>query len=113
VCPCSKAISEYGAHNQRGIATVIVRTNGNTTVDVEDLIALAEMSASSPVYSLVKRTDEKQLTEAAFENAVFVEDVVRNMAQKLDEIDGLDGYRVEVENFESIHNHSAYAVIER
>lgn len=110
LCPCSKNISEYGAHNQRGEVTVSVRFND--TVWIEDLIEVVESSASSELYSLLKRQDEKAVTERAYENPVFVEDLVRNVAMKLNENASVTWYSVEAENFESIHNHNAYALIE-
>ncbi len=111
LCPCSKAISRYGAHNQRGEVTVRVRSEG--IVWIEDLIALIESSGSSEMYSLLKREDEKAVTERAYENPVFVEDLVRNVALKLNERREITWYRVEAENQESIHNHNAYACIEK
>ncbi|HMS64649.1 MAG TPA: GTP cyclohydrolase FolE2 [Ignavibacteria bacterium] len=110
LCPCSKNISKYGAHNQRGEVTVSVRFND--TVWIEDLIAIVESSASSELYSLLKREDEKFVTERAYENPVFVEDLVRNVVMKLKENPEITWYSVEAENFESIHNHNAYAHIE-
>lgn len=110
LCPCSKNISEYGAHNQRGEVTVSVRFSG--LLWIEDVIDIAEKSASSELYSLLKREDEKFVTEHAFENPVFVEDLVRNVALKLRQNKQVLWYSVEAENFESIHNHNAYAVIE-
>ena len=111
VCPCSKAISERGAHNQRGIVTYSVRFN--ETLWIEDLICLVESCASSQLYSLLKRSDEKHVTEEAYDNPVFVEDLVRNIAIKSNELPNILWYRIEAENFESIHNHNAYAVIEK
>ena len=111
LCPCSKAISQYGAHNQRGHVTVAIRSN--EVVWIEDLIALVEASASSELYSLLKRQDEKVVTERAYENPVFVEDLVRNVALRLNAHADVTWYRVEAENFESIHNHNAYACIEK
>jgi len=110
VCPCSKAISEEGAHSQR--AEVRIRTRFDGFVWLEDLIEIAEKSGSCPVYSLLKREDEKFVTETAFANPTFVEDVVREAAKGLDEHEQINWYKVEVESFESIHNHSAFAVIE-
>ncbi|GAB7024661.1 GTP cyclohydrolase FolE2 [Salidesulfovibrio brasiliensis] len=110
VCPCSKAISSEGAHSQRAIVRVRCRFTG--FLWLEDIIAIAEKSASSPVYSLLKREDEKYVTEAAFANPCFVEDVVRNCAKGLAEHEQIEWFRVEVESFESIHNHSAFAVIQ-
>jgi GTP cyclohydrolase IB len=111
LCPCSKAISRYGAHNQRGEVTVQIRSK--ETVWIEDLIALVEASASSELYSLLKRQDEKAVTERAYENPVFVEDLVRNVALKLNSHKDVTWYKVEAENFESIHNHNAYASIQK
>lgn len=111
LCPCSKAISKYGAHNQRGEVTVQVRTT--QVVWIEDLIALIEASASSEMYSLLKREDEKAVTERAYENPVFVEDLVRNVALRLNAHPDVAWYKVEAENYESIHNHNAYACIEK
>lgn len=110
LCPCSKAISARGAHNQRGLVTFAVRFD--RPVWVEDLIALVEDSASCELYSLLKRPDEKEVTERAYDNPVFVEDLVRNVALRAREHEDIRWFRVEAENFESIHNHNAYAVIE-
>jgi GTP cyclohydrolase I len=111
LCPCSKAISQYGAHNQRGVCTVQIRSR--KIVWIEDLIAIVETSASSDLYSLLKRRDEKCVTEQAYENPVFVEDLVRNVVLKLNANPNITWYKVEAENFESIHNHNAYACIEK
>ena len=111
LCPCSKAISQYGAHNQRGLVTVAIRST--KSVWIEDLIAVIESSASSELYALLKRQDEKAVTERAYENPVFVEDLVRNVAVKLNADKRVSWYKVEAENFESIHNHNAYACIEK
>ena len=111
VCPCSKEISLYGAHNQRSFVGISIRYN--KMVWIEDLIEFAETSASSPIYPLLKREDEKFVTEKSYENPVFVEDVVRNVAEKLMNDNRIDWFKVTSENIESIHNHSAYAVIER
>jgi len=111
LCPCSKAISDYGAHNQRGLCTVQIRSR--KAVWIEDLIAVVENSASSELFSLLKRRDEKSVTERAYENPVFVEDLVRNVALKLNAHRDVTWYKVEAENFESIHNHNAYACIEK
>jgi GTP cyclohydrolase I len=110
LCPCSKNISKYGAHNQRGEVTVSVRFTDN--VWFEDVISIVEQSASSELFTLLKREDEKYVTEKAYENPVFVEDVVRNVVVKLKENPNILWYSVEAENFESIHNHNAYAMIE-
>ena len=111
LCPCSKAISDRGAHNQRGHVTFAVRTKA--PIWIEDLIALVEKSASCELYSVLKRPDEKAVTERAYDNPVFVEDLVRNVAEQANHEENIAWYRVEAENFESIHNHSAYALIER
>ncbi len=109
LCPCSKAISSRGAHNQRGEVALSVRFI--RPVWIEELIALVESSASSELYSLLKRPDEKAVTERAFDNPVFVEDVVRSVAEKAAAHPQISWYRVEAENFESIHNHNAFALI--
>ncbi|OGI38684.1 MAG: GTP cyclohydrolase [Candidatus Muproteobacteria bacterium RBG_16_62_13] len=111
LCPCSKEISERGAHNQRSHVTLTVRTNA--FVWIEDLIDLVEKQASCELYGLLKRPDEKFVTERAYDNPKFVEDMVRDVAAKLNQDARIDAYVVESENFESIHNHSAYALIER
>ncbi|MDF1810604.1 MAG: GTP cyclohydrolase FolE2 [Verrucomicrobiales bacterium] len=112
LCPCSKAISARGAHNQRGIVTYTVKFT-NEAIWIEDLIRLVEECASSELYSVLKRPDEKFVTEEAYDNPVFVEDLVRNVAAASNEQQGISWYRVEAENYESIHNHNAYAVIEK
>ncbi len=111
LCPCSKAISAHGAHNQRGQVTFAVRFR--KPIWIEELIQLVEESASSELYSLLKRPDEKAVTERAYENPVFDEDLVRNIAARANACADITWYRVEAENFESIHNHNAYALIER
>ena len=111
LCPCSKEISEYGAHNQRGEVKLHVRFK--RFVWIEDLIKLVEESASTDVYSVLKREDEKYVTERAYNNPMFVEDIVREIAQKLNEDSNITWFAVESENFESIHNHNAYAYIEK
>ncbi|HVU26769.1 MAG TPA: GTP cyclohydrolase FolE2 [Verrucomicrobiae bacterium] len=111
LCPCSKAISEYGAHNQRGLVTLQIRSR--EAIWIEDLIAVVESCASSELYALLKRLDEKAVTERAYENPVFVEDLVRNVATNLNADTRVTWYKVEAENFESIHNHNAYACIEK
>jgi len=110
LCPCSKHISKYGAHNQRGEVTVAIRFL--KALWIEDIVSIIESSASSDLYTLLKREDEKYVTEKAYENPVFVEDVVRNVVMKLKENENILWYSVEAENFESIHNHNAYAMIE-
>jgi len=111
LCPCSKEISKYGAHNQRSHVTVSVRAN--TFVWVEDIIDLVEKQASCELFGLLKRPDEKHVTERAYENPKFVEDMVRDVAAQLNADPRIDAYVVESENFESIHNHSAYAMIRK
>lgn len=111
VCPCSREISRRGAHNQRSMVTVQVKFR--KFFWLEDLIRLIEHSASAPVYSLLKRSDEKFLTERAYENPMFVEDVVRNIALKLNSHPNITWFQVESENQESIHNHNAYAFVEK
>lgn len=111
LCPCSKAISARGAHNQRGQVTFSVRFV--RPIWIEDLIRLVEASASSELFSLLKRPDEKVVTERAYDNPVFVEDLVRNVAARANADPNITAYRVEAENFESIHNHNAYALVQR
>jgi GTP cyclohydrolase I len=111
LCPCSKEISSYGAHNQRGYVTVKVAVSG--TLWFEDLIDMIEGSASAPLYPVLKRIDEKFVTEQAYENPRFVEDVVREVAMRFDQTDAIRSYQIEVENHESIHDHNAYAFLER
>jgi GTP cyclohydrolase I len=111
VCPCSKELSNVGAHNQRSLVTVKVRFK--RFFWIEDIISLTEQSASGELYSLLKRVDEKFVTEKSYENPMFVEDVVRNVAEQLNKDDNFTWYSIEAENFESIHNHSAYAYVEK
>jgi len=111
LCPCSKEISKYGAHNQRSIVTLSVKTNSH--IWLEELIRLIENEASCEVYSLLKREDEKYVTEQAYDNPVFVEDIVRGVTEKISRDPRVDWFTVESENMESIHNHNAYAYIER
>jgi len=111
LCPCSKEISAYGAHNQRSHVTVTVRTRG--FLWLEELIDLVESQASCELFGLLKRADEKYVTERAYDNPKFVEDTVRDIAGRLSQDERIAAYVVESENFESIHNHSAYAMIER
>ena len=111
LCPCSKEISNQGAHNQRGITRVDVNTR--RFFWIEDLINIVEKSASSDIYSILKREDEKYITEHAFDNPKFVEDVVRDIAEQLSQDTNVLWFAIEAENFESIHNHSAYAYLER
>jgi GTP cyclohydrolase FolE2 len=109
LCPCSKEISEYGAHNQR--SCIIISAEVLEQMPIEDLIGMAERSASCEVYGLLKRPDEKYVTERAYDNPKFVEDIVRDVALALNEDSRIGSYVVEAENFESIHNHSAFARI--
>ncbi len=111
LCPCSKKISNYGAHNQRSHITVDAALNDQMWID--ELITLIEKQASCEVYSLLKRPDEKFITEHAYDNPKFVEDMIRDVAAQLNAEDRIDAYSLETENFESIHNHSAYAFIEK
>ena len=111
LCPCSKKISERGAHNQRSHVTVTAQTN--QFVWIEEIVDLAEKQASCELYGLLKRPDEKFVTERAYDNPKFVEDLVRDVAAVLNLDERIDAYVVESENFESIHNHSAYALIEK
>ena len=110
VCPCSKAISERGAHNQRGSVTVELELG--PFFWIEDIIDIVEKAASSPVYSLLKREDEKFLTEKAYDNPRFVEDLVRDVYISIKDLNQFPRFSVEAENFESIHNHSAFAFAE-
>jgi GTP cyclohydrolase IB len=111
LCPCSKEISEFGAHNQRGEVRLQVRFK--KFVWIEDLIGIVESSASCDVFSVLKREDEKFVTEKAYLNPRFVEDVVRDVSVKLSSDPNITWFAVECENFESIHNHNAYAYVER
>jgi len=109
LCPCSKKISKYGAHNQRAHITLTLQTNG--FIWVEDIIEQIEKQASCELYGILKRPDEKYVTEKAYENPKFVEDIVRDIATELKSNKKVSSYIIESENFESIHNHSAYALI--
>ena len=117
LCPCSKVISDYGAHNQRGYVTMSIRPkrdeggDGWRMVWIEELIEVAELSASAPIYPLLKRVDERHVTMQAYDNPVFVEDVVRNVASRLREDERIASFEVRAVNLESIHNHSAFAVV--
>jgi GTP cyclohydrolase I len=116
LCPCSKEISDYGAHNQRGYVTIAVRTRKTKASQwdmlwIEELIDIAERSGSAPVYPLLKRPDERHVTMQAFDNPVFVEDVVRNVASFLQQDERVTWFEVRAVNHESIHNHSAFAVV--
>ncbi|MGE4356042.1 GTP cyclohydrolase FolE2 [Halothiobacillus sp.] len=112
LCPCSKEISNYGAHNQRSHVTVTARVT-DASLSIVDLIGKIEDQGSCALWGLLKRPDEKYITEYAFDHPKFVEDMIRDVAGTLADYPGIAGYRVTVENFESIHNHSAWAVIDR
>ncbi len=109
LCPCSREISDYGAHNQRGVMKVRIKYVPGRFIWIEDLVELMERQGSCPVYPLLKREDEKYVTEKAYDNAKFIEDVLRDLVLALRELDGAKWFEVECESFESIHNHSAYA----
>jgi GTP cyclohydrolase I len=111
LCPCSKKISAYGAHNQRSHVTIKAKLRSHLWI--EEIIGIAESEASSELYAILKRPDEKYVTERAYDNPKFVEDMVRDVAARLNADERIAAYTVESENFESIHNHSAYALIER
>lgn len=111
LCPCSREISDRGAHNQRSIVTVRIRTEG--LVWIEDIVAIVERSASSDVYALLKREDEKFVTEKAYDNPKFAEDIVRQVAVELSKLHQITWFSVETENYESIHNHNAYAAVSK
>ena len=111
LCPSSKGVSDYGAHNQRSHVTLTLVTR--EPVWIADIAELAEAQGSSELFGLLKRSDEKFVTERAYDNPKFVEDLVRDVAQALNQDARVMGYVVEAENFESIHNHSAYAMIAR
>ena len=111
LCPCSKKISDYGAHNQRSHVSITAEVK--EFIWVEELIEIVESEASCELYGLLKRPDEKNVTERAYDNPKFVEDAVRDVAARLNADDRIAAYIVESENFESIHNHSAYALIEK
>ena len=117
LCPCSKAVSDYGAHNQRGYVQMEVRSTRNkkggpNLIWIEELVDVAERSASAPVYPLLKREDERHVTMQAYDNPVFVEDIVRNVAGRLKKDPRVAWFRVYVENHESIHSYSAFARVE-
>jgi GTP cyclohydrolase IB len=118
LCPCSKEISDYGAHNQRGLIDVSVRSITDSEsgerglVWIEELVQIAEESASAPVYPLLKRADERHVTMQAYDNPVFVEDIVRNVSVRLQQDSRICWFKVHVVNLESIHNHSAFAYLE-
>lgn len=109
LCPCSKEISAYGAHNQRGLMKVKIKYHSGKFIWIEDLVTLMEAEGSCPVYPLLKREDEKYVTEYAYENAKFVEDVLRDLVLSLRQQAYISWFEIECENYESIHNHSAYA----
>ena len=111
LCPCSKKIAEYGAHNQRSHVTLTLEAAPNLTLI--DIIQMVESKASCELYAILKRADEKAVTERAYNNPKFVEDTVRDVAEALSTFRGVLSYKVASENFESIHNHSAYAEIDR
>ena len=111
LCPCSRNISQRGAHNQRGEIVLTVEGEADALPSARALIETVETCGSSELYSVLKRPDEKQVTERAFDNPVFVEDLVRNVALKIQDMEGVDSYRIEGENFESIHNHNAFAIV--
>ena len=111
LCPCSKEISEYGAHNQRSHVTMTVELSPTSVLTIEDLVKIAEAEASCELWGLLKRPDEKFVTERAYDNPKFVEDLVRDVAGRLKSDSRIQSFVVEAENFESIHNHSAYALI--
>jgi len=113
LCPSSKALADYGAHNQRSHLTLAVRPRDPGSITLEELIAVAEDEASCELYGILKRADEKYVTERAYDHPRFVEDLVRGIAARLTGDARFEGFRVEAENFESIHNHSAYACIDR
>ena len=111
LCPCSKEIAAWGAHNQRGYVRCRIRPEG--TLWLEDAIAMIEASGSAPLYPVLKRPDEKHVTELAYANPRFVEDLVREVALAFDAHPNVRGYEIEVENHESIHDHNAYAYLKR
>lgn len=111
LCPCSKEISDFGAHNQRAYVDIMVRSK--RLIWFESLVEIAEKSASAPIYTLLKRPDEKFVTESAFMNPKFVEDVARDVALALERDNRIEWYRVEIVSMESIHNHNAFACIEK
>jgi GTP cyclohydrolase I len=113
LCPCSKEISRFGAHNQRCEVEARIRTRTGTFLWIEELVRILEASASSELYSVLKRPDEKFVTEAAYENPKFVEDIIRDLALACDRQDRITWYQINSENFESIHSHNAYARITR
>jgi len=119
LCPCSKEISDYGAHNQRSIIWVTLKhvfnkdDYSNIDMNIEDIISIAEESASSPLYPILKREDERFITMSAYDKPCFVEDVVRNVSSKLEKDNRCDSYEVKTVNYESIHNHNAFAFLKK
>ncbi|MEZ0326468.1 MAG: GTP cyclohydrolase FolE2 [Fimbriimonas sp.] len=113
LCPCSKEISAYGAHNQRGYVMVRIKPRGEEILWLEDVIDMIEGAASAPLYPVLKRPDEKFVTEQAYDNPRFVEDMVREVAIAFDNEPRIASYEIEVENHESIHDHNAYACLSR
>lgn len=113
LCPCSKEISAYGAHNQRCVMEAKVRFAPKQFMWIEELFDVVEHAASTQVFAVLKRPDEKYVTEAAYDNPKFVEDIVRDLAVALNKIEKITWFQVQSENFESIHNHNAYAFVER
>ncbi len=109
LCPCSKEISEYGAHNQRSYVTLFI--SSETFLWLEELVKIIEESSSSAIYPLLKRPDEKYVTEKAYENPSFAEDLVRNVTLKLSSLKGINWFRVKTLHLESIHTHNAFAVV--
>jgi len=114
LCPCSQEISKYGAHNQPSKAIVRVKfKNGDPHIWIEDLVSLVEEQASCEIYNVLKREDEKYVTERAYENPKFVEDMIRDISIKLDDISSISGYRIKIEHYESIHQHKAIAKMKK
>lgn len=111
LCPCSKSISEFGAHNQRSELIAKIQTNDDCNISLDELFGMIENSASSELFSVIKREDEEWVTERAFKNAKFVEDIVRDLATALDEDPRIAWFHASAKNFESLHNHNAYAEI--
>lgn len=117
LCPCSKEISDYGAHNQRSTIWITLRhvleNSEDIDISMEEIISIAESSASSPLYPILKREDERYITMSAYDKPCFVEDVVRNVSSKLEKDKRFDSYEIKTVNYESIHNHNAYAILNR
>lgn len=115
LCPCSKEISDYGAHNQRSTIWITLRhvleNSEDIDISMEEIISIAESSASSPLYPILKREDERYITMSAYDKPCFVEDVVRNVSSKLEKDKRFDSYEIKTVNYESIHNHNAYAIL--